>query len=388
MRIGIYSNVLAHKRSGIGWHVTRLLENLAAIDSKNEYFLFYRTPLFGKRMEHFRPDAANFHDAAVATPDFCYYRYSRIFDRWFMPRALEKLKIDVFHGPNHYLPARKRIPQIVTYHDLAEAKLRLSTPERQQRAQVGVRRCLSRADHVIALSECTKRDVLDFDFSASKVDVIYEGGNFDGPRMPPDDVVARTRAKFSIDRPYILFVGSLVPRKNLSFLVRAFARMASRRSDPPLLVLAGATDDKGECERLATLIASLGIEPLVRRTGYLSNEDVQGLYGGARLFALPSLYEGFGMVALEAMTYKVPVVAARAGSLPEVIGDAGILVEPDDDDALAEALAKVLSEEPLRDRLIELGLERFGRFSWRTCAEETLALYARVVDRCRIQGGR
>ena len=380
MRIGIFTNVLACPPSGIGWHVIRLLEALAAIDSTNDYFLFYRTPLTHPHRQYFRPEAANFTNVPVPTPEIFYSRYFRVFDRWWMPRMIRRYRLNVFHGPNHYLPARGDAAQLVTYHDIAEAKLQLGTPGEQARQQRSIRRTLARADHVIALSECTRRDLSEYGIPPERVTVVYQGGNFDDVRLPEEELIQRTLSQFGIERPYILFIGSLVPRKNVGLLVRAYAQLRGMMEHPPRLVLGGA-DDHDEAERVRQLVRELGLEHAVTFTGYLDAEQVRGLYGGADLFALPSRYEGFGMIALEAMAYRLPVVSTRGGSLAEVIGDAGLLVEIEDQASFTRSMYRALNDSALREKLVARGLERLGRFRWADTARQTLKLYEQLAAR-------
>jgi glycosyltransferase involved in cell wall biosynthesis len=377
LRIGIFTNVLAYKPSGIGWHVIHLLKHLAEIDRENEYLLFHRVPWSGERPEFFCPQAPNFRNIPVPTPVLLYERYFRVFDRTLLPRAIQKHGIDVFHGPNHYLPARRQVPQIVTYHDLAEAKFQLADPDEQARQQDAVRRCLSRADRVIALSKCTKRDVLDYGYLDQKVQVIYQGGNVDAVGEPSPEQVEKVRQKYGLRGRYVLFIGSLVPRKNLGMLLRAYAAVSGRLEDRPQLVLGGANDTE-TYEKLRVLADSLGIADSVVYTGYLTNDEVTGLYGGASTFVLPSLYEGFGMVVLEAMAHGVPVIATRAGSLGEVVGEAGVLVDIDDDAALADAMHSVLTDSSVAKDLADRGRSRLNDFSWRQTAEQTLKVYEAV----------
>lgn len=378
MRIGIFTNVLAYKPSGIGWHVIHLLDHLAKIDTHNEYFLLHRVPLTGERPKFHCPAAPNFRNVPIRTPDLFYGRYFRVFDQWQLPRAIRKLKLDVFHGPNHYLPAHAGVPQVVTYHDIAEAKFQLGTPAEQARQKEALTRCLSRADRVIALSECTKRDVCEYGFPPDRAHVIYQGGNFDHTARVTDEEVAAVKKHFNIPGRYILFVGSLVPRKNIGFLLDAYAKLAVNPGHPTL-VLAGA-DTGDEAKRLKDQADKLGIRQSIVFTGYLTSEQMRALYGGAAVFAIPSMYEGFGMIALEAMIYRAPIVSTRAGSLEEVIADAGLLVNLGDVESFAGAIKRVLDDETLAKDLIAKGRRRVAEFDWMTTAKQTLELYQRVVE--------
>lgn len=380
LRIGIFTNVLTHRPSGIGWHVINLLKHLAAIDRQNEYFLFYRKRPGDASQLRFCPDVPQFHKVPVPAADFFYKRYFRVFDRYLLPRAIARHGIDVFHGPNHYLPPKRQAAQVVTYHDLAETKFQLDGPDQQAVARQVVRRTLDRADYVIAVSRCTRRDALEFNFDESRVQAIYQGANLDGLEPASPRLIEQTKQQFGLEGRYVLFVGSVVARKNIGVLLRAYAQLCSRMSECPPLVLAGA-NDTDEYDRLKALAGTLGISAMLRWTGYLGSEQLRGLYAGASLFVLPSLYEGFGMPVLEAMVHGVPAIAARSGALGEVVADAGLLVDPNDDEGLAQAMEKVLGDTALASNLIARGRSHSvsPQFSWRNCAQQTLAVYERLA---------
>ncbi|MFO0848065.1 MAG: glycosyltransferase family 1 protein [Gemmataceae bacterium] len=378
LRIGIYTGVLAYKPSGIGWHVIHLLDGLAALDRVNRYYLIHRVPVGGPDRPLHCPPAANFTNVPLRVPDLFFTRYFRVFDSGVLPATIRALRLDLFHGPNHYLPRRGRVPQIVTYHDVADV-LFAEGADRTAR-EANLRRTLGRADAVIALSARTLADLEGFGLTPGRGRVIYQGSNLSSDNRPTPEQTAAARAKFNLPGRYLLFVGTLVPRKNVPLLIHAFAKLAPGLEPDARLVLAGA-DDGEEAARVRQLVASLGLAGRVVFTGYLTNAELAGLYGGASVFVLPSRYEGFGMILLEAMAARVPVVSTAAGSLPEVVGDAGLLVPPDDPPAMADAVRRVLNSPALAADLVARGAVRLAAFSWRTTAEQTLALYREVAGR-------
>lgn len=378
LRIGVYTGVLAYKPSGIGWHVIHLLNGLASLDPVNQYFLIHRVPVRGPDPPVYRPPAANFHNVPLPVPDLFFTRYFRAFDAGLLPAVVRGLRLDLFHGPNHYLPRRTRVPQIVTYHDVADV-LFAEGADRVRR-EATLRRTLSRADEVVALSRRTLADLHAFGMPSDRGRVIYQGANLSSDRRPSAGEITAVRVKFQLSGRYLLFVGSLVPRKNVPLLVRAYAHLVPDLEPDTKLVLAGA-DDGDEAARVRQLVADLGLADRVVFTGYLTNAELAGLYGGASVFVLPSRYEGFGMILLEAMAAGVPVVCTAAGSLPEVVGDAGLLVPDDDPGAMAAAVRRVLSSPSLAAELVAKGSARLTAFSWRDTAAQTLALYREVVRR-------
>jgi glycosyltransferase involved in cell wall biosynthesis len=238
------------------------------------------------------------------------------------------------------------------------------------------RLAVHRADRVIAVSESTKRDVVRLlGVPESKVTVIYHGIEPEFRPLPPAEVAA-FRTREGLPDCYVLYVGTLEPRKNLPNLLRAYALARRKHGVTAPLVLGGG---KGwGYESIFALVESLGLRADVRFPGYLPLADLPLWYNGASLFAYPSRYEGFGMPALEAMACGAPVLTTRASSLPEVVGEAGLLVGPDDIEGMADGLAAVLNGGTLGERLRADGLDRARGFDWAEAARQTVAVYREI----------
>lgn len=259
--------------------------------------------------------------------------------------------------------------QVVTIHDLnfllhperTTAEIRRDYPKL-------VREHAHRADQVVVVSEFTAAEV------RRLLDVPAEQISVCSPGAPPWP----RRASTPTDG-YVLFFGTLEPRKNVGTLLDAWELLATERTDLPTLVLAGKAS-----EQAAPWLERIGRPPLnrlVRHTGYVSPDARPGLYAGARMLVQPSFEEGFGLPVLEAMTVGVPVVAANAGALPEVGGDAVLLVSPTDPRAMADAIVRLLDDDALATRCVERGFVRAAQYSWARTAETTLDAYARAIAR-------
>jgi len=279
---------------------------------------------------------------------------------------------DVLHTPILIVPPRRKTPLVVTVHDLTFALF----PQHHNRntrvvAVSGLRRAVRDADLFLAVSEHTKRDLVRLTgVSPERVRVTPEAAD---ARFAPrkDD---GTLARLGIDRPYALYVGTLEPRKNITVLLHAFAALEDKET---LLVLAGA---KGWMyEQIFSLVTQLGIESRVKMLGYVENDDLPVLYTEAQVFVYPSLFEGFGLPVLEAMQCGAPVITTNVSSLPEVAGDAALLISPDDTAGLAAALTRVLSEPGLREEMRGKSLTQAARFSWQKTAEMTMEAYQSVL---------
>jgi glycosyltransferase involved in cell wall biosynthesis len=287
---------------------------------------------------------------------------------------------DVLFVPAHVLPLVHARRCVATVHDLGF----LHFPEAHRRWD---RRYLAWATGwnarqstvVIADSRATRTDLLrEHRVQPSRVRVVHLGR--DESLAPVRDPVAldRVRARYEIGPRYLLYVGTLQPRKNLGRVIEAFARLAGLPGmEEAQLILAGK---RGWLyEDLFVQVSRLGLEGRVRFPGYADHADLAALYSGATGFVFPSLYEGFGMPVLEAQSCGVPVMTSNNSSLPEIAGDAALLVDPHDVDAIAAAMLRLATDDALRAELVERGLANAQRFSWEKCARETLAVLESVV---------
>jgi glycosyltransferase involved in cell wall biosynthesis len=285
-----------------------------------------------------------------------------------LPLALARDRVDVFHSPTGTLPAFAPCRQVVTVHDLfAAVEPRWFAPSVGRQLRVTQRRAAHAADRVIAVSERTKRDLVErYGVPEERVRVVYNG--VDHTRFRPRDVDAEAVAQsYGVPHPFILCVGSLMPWRNGPRLLRAVAKLAM----PKRVGLLFVGRDIWGTDSTARVAAENGWS-WARFAGYVPDQALPALYAAASVFAYPSLYEGFGIPPLEAMACGTPVVASTAGALPEVLGNAALLVDPVDEHALAEALEAALSNpETLRER----GIERAARFRWEHTAAQTWRVY-------------
>jgi len=279
---------------------------------------------------------------------------------------------DVLFVPAHVLPIVHPRRSVVTIHDLGY----LHYPEAHRLLDrlyldLSTRYNARAATHLIADSLATKRDLVErYGTNPDKVTVVYP--SYDKATFQPvkvKEAIETVKARYGIAGDYILFVGTLQPRKNLIRLINAFSNLQSPISNLQL-VIAGK---KGWLyQEIFRRVEELGLERKVVFTGYVPEGDLPALLSGARLFVFPSLYEGFGLPVLEAMACGTPVVCSNASSLPEVAGDAAMLVDPLDVEGMAAAIERVLGDKELRAELIERGFEQARKFSWERCAREIL----------------
>jgi glycosyltransferase involved in cell wall biosynthesis len=283
--------------------------------------------------------------------------------------------IDIFHSTDFVLPPVRQARTILTVHDLTFMRL-------PQCAEVGLRaylnkvvpRSIERANLVLADSQSTKNDLIELlGVSPDKIEVVYAGVERRFRPMEGEMALQRVKKRYGLNFSFILSLGTLEPRKNFSGLIEAYALMRDKELK---LVIAGG---KGWLyDEIFARVEELGLEDKVIFPGFIADEDLPALYNLAKLFVFPSLYEGFGLPPLEAMACGTPVVTSDRPSLPEVVGEAGLMVEATDSKALAEAMERVLMDENLRGEMREKGLKQAEKFTWEAAAEKLLDVYRRL----------
>jgi len=376
MRIGIDALYLQEKnyQAGLYQYTHHLISGLQALDPANEYILYFLNWRSRKSDCILRgePFSKNVRREICRIP----YRALFALDRFGVPVSLFLGRVDLFHGPSFRLPPGRFFKKsVVTIHDLKFKHPELFADSvGREFFRRGTLDAIDRADLLVAVSDFTRAELIDeFDVSPERIRVVHPGiGQEFRPDLAPEEV-ARVKSKYGLKGCYVLFVGFLEAKKNLPRLIRAFAEVRKRLAVSYSLVLAGpAGPAAGE---VAETIRECSLAGAVILTGQVPREDLPYLYGGADLFVFPSLHEGFGIPPLEAMACGVPVVSSRAASLPEVIGDAGLLVDPFKTEEIADAMDSVLTDQALCSDLKKRGLVRAESFSWGRMSKEILAIY-------------
>lgn len=298
-----------------------------------------------------------------------------LWEQALLPWVARREGIDLLHNMAFVGPLAGGCPFVVTVHDLSFLFFPRSFRSlRRSYLQVFARMSVRRARRVIAVSESTKRDLVEiYDISPAKIDVVYNGVDARFQPLPADQVAAFRQQQGLPDR-FILFVGTLEPRKNIVSLIDAYARLPKER--PPLVLVGG----KGWFyDEIFGRVEALGLTGEVRFAGFVPAEDLPLWYNAADLFVYPSLYEGFGLPPLEAMACGTAVITSTASSLPEVVGQAGRLADPTDTEALAAAMAQVLGSRQLQQEMETAGLAQAAGFSWEETARKTVDSYRRAL---------
>jgi glycosyltransferase involved in cell wall biosynthesis len=302
--------------------------------------------------------------------------------RWWsigLPLYLSRSSFDLFHGTNYEIPFWSRCPSVVTIHDLS---LLLHPEAHRQhlvrRARWRLPRMAKSATRIITPSESVKREVCEtLKINPDKIVVTPEAPRATFKRREAA-AVAELRQRLGIGEDFILFVGTVEPRKNLHRLVEAFEQLLRTTSSSPQLVIAGGQG--WLMDNFSSVIKEKKLEDRICLTGYLEDEDLCALYSSCKAFVYPSLYEGFGLPPLEARACGAPVITSRIPSITETVGTAARLVDPLDVDDLARAIAEMLSDEQQRKHFSEAGAERVKKFTWEQTAIKTLEVYKEAAD--------
>jgi glycosyltransferase involved in cell wall biosynthesis len=374
MKIGIDYTSAATQGAGIGRYTRELMQALLALPSDNRYSLFYASR---NRVDQ---SAIRNQQSAIHRLPFHDKWLMRGWQRLRLPIPVELIvgKVDLFHSPDFTLPPTlPDVPTLLTVHDLSFIRDPDSAwPSLRDFLNKAVPRSVKRATHVLADSAATKADLIElFSTPAEKITVLYSGVNARFVPVRDQAEIDWVCAKYQLPRPFILSVGTLQPRKNYGRLIEALALIASDM--PQHLVITGG---KGWMyETIFEQVKRSGLEGRVHFPGFVDDADLPALYSAADLFAYVSLYEGFGLPLLEAMACGTPVIGSNTSSLPEVIDDVGIQVDPRETGDIARALQQMLDQPELRVRSIGAGLVRTKLFTWEKAAQELLAIYDQVA---------
>ncbi|HFC11293.1 MAG TPA: glycosyltransferase family 1 protein, partial [Anaerolineae bacterium] len=290
-------------------------------------------------------------------------------------------KLDLFHSPDFVLPpTRGNIPTLLTVHDLSFVHFpHVYTKTLVDYLNKVVPWSVGRATHILADSQATKRDIVAlWGTPADKVTVLYAAAGAEFVPVTDKTLCQTVRERYGLgDKPYLLAVGTVQPRKNYQRLIRAFRPIAANW--PHNLVIAGG---KGWLyDDILAEIAAQGLTGRVIFTDFVADKDLPALYSEATLFLMPSIYEGFGIPILEAMGCGVPVISSNASCLPEVVGDAGVLLSPDDEKAWTDTIHLLLLDAPRRSHLVGKGAIQARKFRWSAAARQLKAIYRQFIEK-------
>jgi len=356
MKVAIDYQTALGQKTGFGYYVKNLVENLEKIDKNSDYLLI-------------KPNT----EEDFSTLKRFYW------DQVKVPLYAKKNKVELLHQPAFSAPIFYSEKMVVTVCDLISVFFGQDIPfiSRQYFGK-WMPFTYRKADHIIAISEQTKKDIIKFlAFPEEKITVIYLGADEKYFKQPEKSKIEVVKKKFQTGKNYFIHVGTINPRKNLEFLVKAFSNIVHENNNWNL-VIAGK---KGwYYDNLFKLVAERGLEKRVIFTGYVDDDEKHQLYWGAGAFVFPSIYEGFGLPPLEAMSAGVPVISSCVSSMPEVVGEVGVLLDPHDEESWSKTMLEFTRLTYLRRKLSALSKERAKLFTWGKTARQTIEVYQKVVN--------
>lgn len=370
--IGIDARMYGAEQTGIGNYIKHLIENLAQIDKRNEYVIF----LLDKEYDKFKLPAKNF-------------RKVKVFSHWYswreqviLPFEFLKERADLMHFPHFNSPVFYFGKSIVTIHDITPFFFpghKMNSRLRKNAFRFVFNSSIKKASVVIAVSGSTKNDIVKhFGLKSDKIEVIYEGVDENFKILPNrGKIIEKLNARYNIQKPFIFYTGVWRNHKNITGLIRAFAMLKKELGGKYQLVLGGKEDPF--YPEVKKTIRDLKLEKDIICPGFIPAGELCQFYNICSLFVIPSFYEGFGLVGLEAFACGAPVVSSGITSLPEVLGKAALYFDPRNTDQMASVMSEALKNTETQGRMIQDGFKQAQKYSWRRMAEETLKIYQKQL---------
>lgn len=372
MKVGIELQPCLNNKSGIGvytYELTKRLQNFNDIELEGNIFNFLNRTDIRSDVEglNFRKNICSFLS----------YRFYKIAWRYLPIKYnfLFRTKVEIYQFFNFIIPPKVPGKTITAIHDLTYILCPDSMKaKRRKRLENDMKKTVNRADYIITVSECSKRDIIKYlKVDESKIQVIYNGVDEVYKKMLNHEIIDEIKKKYNIDGKYLLYLGTLEPRKNIETIIKAYNLFNKCNNENIKLVLAGK---KGWLyDDIFKLIKEFKIEDKVIFTDYVDDDDKPALYQGAEIFLFPSLYEGFGIPVVEAMASGTPVITSNSSSLPEVAGEAAIITDPMDYKEISRSIERILNDSELRENMINEGIKQADKFNWDESAEKLKKLY-------------
>lgn len=354
-----------YKGTGIGTYTNQVLNYILNKDNLNNYHLYWAGP--------------NYRDIyrENVSINISSKRHHRFFEDYFIPQNIKNNNVDIYHVPQNGIGLSKKVSclTISTIHDLIPYVM----PETVGRGYLKkfisqMPEIIEASDNIITVSEFSKKDIIRiFNVPEEKIKVTHLAADHIFSPLDKEKSKLEIEKNYGVDEDFLLYLGGFSARKNVKSIFIAFSRIYKSLSKPYKIVIIGPSRD--EHSYLTKLATTLSIRDKIVFTGFVPHEDLPKFYSAASVFVYPSLYEGFGLPPLEAMSCKCPVITSNVSAIPEVVGDGALLINPFDSDDLKNAIEKVLEDSSYRDEITLKGYERSKNFSWETTASETLKVY-------------
>jgi glycosyltransferase involved in cell wall biosynthesis len=361
---------------GIGTYIRNLVLNLANLDQENQYLLVSREQDRSK-FDCLPPNFSFLLDHSGESP---------FWNDVVLPYTLKKSQVQLLHTPHYEAPRFLRCKSVITIHDCVHILFPnyASSKSAYNQAKKATRRTIKNCSHIFTVSEATQRDLARlFLVPEEKITVVYNAIDERAVLSDSPEELKRVLERYQIQDPFLLYAGNIKPHKNIARIIEAFSVIKTELKDDESwknlkLIIIG--DELSKHQFLRRTVIRSGVQHDVRFFGFVPYETLKVFYKSAQIFVFPSLYEGFGLPPLEAMANGTPVLASNVSSLPEVLGDAALLINPENVFEISRGLKHLLFDSHLRAELIEKGFEQVRRYSWRQSAELVWKTYKKVIE--------
>lgn len=373
MKIGIDSRLLERKMTGIGRYLLNILNYLPECDSQNDYYLFS----YGGLHQYKRDKIKSISTINFTPQGILQKIISPFWLTFILPRFLNRYNIDLYFSPNHFLPLQKiRAKSIIVVHDIFH-KINKNYHPLYYRIYVDLflPRAIKNSDLIITISESSKKDIIHFyNVPAEKIKVIYPAAEaIFQPRELSEEEKTKIKEKYNLPDKFILYAGVIGERKNIRGLIKIADLIKDKTKIP--IILFGRKEHRGEI-----YLKEIKKRENIQYKGFIESNDLPFIYNLAVIFLFPSFYEGFGFPVLEAMQSGLPVAASNTSSLPEVMGEAGIMHNPKDCEGFVKDIIKLLEDNDFYDKIRRQGIEQAKNFSWENTTKETVNVFNQVFS--------
>ncbi|MFC1598713.1 glycosyltransferase family 4 protein [Patescibacteria group bacterium] len=372
MKIGIDARMYGKAQSGIGNYIQQITAKIFELDKDNDYYIFLLEPVYSQ----FQPPHNKIHKIKADSPWYSYSEQTKFLQQ------LLKYKLDLMHFPHFNAPIFYNRSRIHTIHDITPKFFpghKQKSAWRKFAYNLTLKTGLRKSKKIIASSQATKNDIIKhFNVNPAKIEVILLGTEDHFHVVQNYDKIKEIKAKYKISKPFVFFVSVWRNHKNFEGLIKAFEILKSQYKLDYQLVLGGQADPN--YPNINEAIANSAYKEDIITTGFIADKDLPAIYSAAEIFVIPSFYEGFGLIGLEAMACGTPVVSSEVTSLPEIMGEAALYFDPNNHQQMAETINKVLTDQQLKDLLIDKGFNQVKKYSWQKCAQQILKLYQDILQ--------
>ncbi len=371
MKIGIDARMYGKNQSGIGTYIKNITDHIFELDNENDYYLFLLEPVYSQYL----PPNKRIHKIKATSHWYSYAEQTNFLNQ------INKQKLDLMHFPHFNAPILYSGKRIHTIHDITPKFFpghKQKSWFRKKAYELTIKTSLKKSTKILTISNHTKNDLIKY-FNVKKDNIIVNNLGIENHFKKVENCakIKELKAQYGITKPYLFFISAWRNHKNFEGLIKAF-EMVKKQGFDYQLVLGGKEDP--HYLNISQLIAKSEYKNDIITPGFISDDNLPAIYTEAQIFVIPSFYEGFGIIGLEAMACQTPVTSSNTSSLPEILGDAALYFDPKNRQDISNKIIKLINDQELQSQLIIKGLEQIKKYSWSNCAKQTLGTYKDILN--------